>query len=29
VGPLIDRLSADGYAFVTVDRLLGVAPYLP
>jgi peptidoglycan/xylan/chitin deacetylase (PgdA/CDA1 family) len=24
VGPLIDRLRADGYSFTTVDRLLGV-----
>ena len=29
VGPLIDRLTAEGYTFTTVDRLLGVAPYLP
>jgi peptidoglycan/xylan/chitin deacetylase (PgdA/CDA1 family) len=24
IGPLIDRLRDDGYAFTTVDRLLGV-----
>ena len=29
VGPLIDRLRADGYTFTTVDRLLGVPAYLP
>jgi hypothetical protein len=29
VGPLIDRLAADGYTFTTVDRLLGVPAYLP
>ena len=29
VGPLIDRLADDGYTFTTVDRMLGVAPYLP
>jgi peptidoglycan-N-acetylglucosamine deacetylase len=28
VGPLIDSLTEDGYSFVTVDELLGVAPYL-
>ena len=28
VGPLIDRLRGDGYGFATVDRLLGVRPYL-
>ena len=28
VGPLIDRLRADGYTFTTVDRLLGVPAYL-
>lgn len=28
VGPLIDRLRADGYSFTTVDRLLGVPAYL-
>ena len=28
VGPLIDRLRGDGYAFSTVDRLLGVPAYL-
>ena len=28
VGPLIDRLRADGYAFTTVDRLLGVPAHL-
>lgn len=27
VGPLIDRLRADGYGFTTVDRLLGVPAY--
>lgn len=29
VGPLIDRLAADGYTFATVDQLLGVPAYLP
>lgn len=29
VGPLIDRLRDRGYSFTTVDRLLGVDPYLP
>ena len=29
VGPLIDRLRERGYAFATVDQLLGVRPYLP
>ena len=28
VGPLIRRLRAAGYGFTTVDRLLGVRPYL-
>ena len=28
IGPLIDQLRADGYAFTTVDRLLGVPAYL-
>lgn len=28
VGPLIDRLRDQGYGFTTVDRLLGVNPYL-
>ena len=28
VGPLIDRLRADGYTFTTVDRMLGVPAYL-
>ena len=28
VGPLIDRLADQGYTFTTVDRLLGVTPYL-
>ena len=28
IGPLIDRLRADGYAFATADRLLGVPAYL-
>jgi len=28
VGPLIDRLRDQGYGFTTVDRLLGVQPYL-
>ena len=28
VGPLIDRLVDQGYTFTTVDRLLGVVPYL-
>lgn len=28
VGPLIDRLRGQGYAFTTVDQLLGVRPYL-
>ena len=28
VGPLIDRLRDRGYSFTTVDRLLGVQPYL-
>ena len=28
VGPLIDRLRDRGYSFTTVDRLLGVDPYL-
>jgi peptidoglycan/xylan/chitin deacetylase (PgdA/CDA1 family) len=28
VGPLIDRLRDRGYTFTTVDRLLGVDPYL-
>jgi peptidoglycan-N-acetylglucosamine deacetylase len=28
VGPLIDRLADQGYTFTTVDRLLGVPPYL-
>lgn len=28
VAPLIDALAARGYRFVTVDELLGVAPYL-
>ncbi len=28
VGPLIDRLRGEGYTFTTVDRLLGVPPYL-
>jgi peptidoglycan/xylan/chitin deacetylase (PgdA/CDA1 family) len=28
VGPLIDRLRADGYGFTTVDRLLGVPAHL-
>jgi peptidoglycan/xylan/chitin deacetylase (PgdA/CDA1 family) len=28
VGPLIDRLRADGYTFTTVDRLLGVPAHL-
>ena len=27
VGPLIDRLRDDGYAFATVDELLGVPAY--
>ena len=26
---VVDRLSADGYRFVTVDELLGVPAYLP
>lgn len=29
VSPLIDRLRERGYAFATVDQLLGVRPYLP
>ncbi|MDQ1482000.1 MAG: peptidoglycan-N-acetylglucosamine deacetylase, partial [Actinomycetota bacterium] len=28
VGPLVDALVRDGYRFVTVDEMLGVAPYL-
>ncbi len=28
VGRLVDRLSSGGYRFTTVDRLLGVSPYL-
>lgn len=28
VGPLIDRLRADGYSFATVDQLLGVPAHL-
>jgi peptidoglycan-N-acetylglucosamine deacetylase len=28
VGPLIDRLADRGYRFTTVDRLLGVSPYV-
>jgi peptidoglycan-N-acetylglucosamine deacetylase len=28
VGPLVDRLRTRGYRFTTVDRLLGVRPYL-
>jgi peptidoglycan/xylan/chitin deacetylase (PgdA/CDA1 family) len=28
VGPLVDRLRADGYSFTTVDRLLGVPAQL-
>lgn len=29
VGLLVNRLRDQGYTFTTVDRLLGVAPYLP
>ena len=28
VGPLVEHLRADGYAFTTVDRILGVPAYL-